>query len=180
MAHDRKLLEALDRFQPRPWRGVVYRHMFASYRPERENRLGARWNPPDVPAIYASLARETALAEAEHQMDVQPRRPLVRRTIYRINVGLASVLDLSSIQSLRAVGLDAKALADLDHAFCQRVGGAVEWLEHDGLLVPSARGAGANLVIYPNQRRSDHEFSVLDAEVVFDPAADGGDDLAGP
>jgi RES domain-containing protein len=113
-------------------------------------------------------------------MDVQPRRPLVRRTIYRLNVGLASVLDLSNIQSLRAVGLDAKALADLDHAFCQRVGGAVEGLEYDGLLVPSARGAGANLVIYPNQRRNDHEFSVLDAEVIFDSAAGEGGDLAGP
>jgi RES domain-containing protein len=172
VGHDRKLLEALGRFQPRPWRGIVYRHMFANYSPKRENRLGARWNPPDVPAIYGSLARETAIAEAEYQISVQPLRPPVRRTIYRILVSLASVLDLSSDESLHAVGLDAKALADLDHDSCQRVGGAVEWLEHDGLLVPSARDAGGNLVIYPNQRHSDYEFNVLDTEVIFDPTKD--------
>jgi RES domain-containing protein len=46
--------------------------MFGDYPPDAENILGARWNPPGVAAIYTSLTREGALAEAEHQIAIQP------------------------------------------------------------------------------------------------------------
>jgi RES domain-containing protein len=144
--------------------------MFADYLPERENTLGARWNPPEVPAIYTSLARETVIAEAEYQISMEPRRPLVRRTIYRIEVSLQSVLDLSAAETLADLGLDQAELAAIDHTACQRIGGAVEWLEHDGLLVPSARAAdGVNLAIYPNRQGPEYKFRVLDSEVIYDP-----------
>ena len=144
--------------------------MFADYLPERENTLGARWNPPEVPAIYTSLARETVIAEAEYQINMEPRRPLVRRTIYRIQVSLQSVLDLSDAETLAGLGLNQAELAAIDHTACQRIGGAVEWLEHDGLLVPSARAAdGINLAIYPNRQGPNYEFRVLDSEVIYDP-----------
>lgn len=171
MGHDPKLLRALRKFDPRPWRGVVWRHMFASYPPERENTLGARWNPPGVAAIYASLERETALAEAEYQIGMEPRRPPVRRTIYRIRVSLQSVLDLSTPERLASLGLQLADLSGIDHAACRRIGGAVESLEHDGLLVPSARAGGTNLVIYPNRQGPDYEFRVLGREAIFDPEA---------
>jgi RES domain-containing protein len=144
--------------------------MFAAYPPDRENTLGARWNPPEVPAIYTSLSRHTVLAEAEHQLNLEPLRPSVRRTVYKVEVTLSSVLDLSSLTALNAVGLSAEDLATIDHARCQNIGGAVEHLEHDGLLVPSARHTGgANLVIYPNRQTSGYSFKVLDREVIFDP-----------
>ena len=168
MAHSRELLQALEQRKPRPWRGIVYRHMFADYPPERENTLGARWNPPDVPAIYTSLARETVLAEAEYQINMEPRRPLVRRTVYRIQVSLQSVLDLSAADALAGLGLNRAELVAIDHTACQRIGGAVEWLEHDGLLVPSARAAdGVNLAIYPNRQGPGYEFRTLGSEVIY-------------
>jgi RES domain-containing protein len=144
--------------------------MFASYPPERENTLGARWNPPQVPAIYTSLARETALAEADYQISMEPLRPVVRRTIYCIQVSLQSVLDLSVVGALAKLGVNEPELAAIDHAACQRIGGAIEWLGHDGLLVPSARITdGVNLAIYPNQQGPSYEFRVLDCEVIYDP-----------
>jgi RES domain-containing protein len=108
--HDRELLEALAQFVPRYWRGIVYRHMFANYPPERENTLGARWNPPEIPAIYTSLSREAVLAEAEYQIGLEPLRPSAKRTIYQIEVTLSSVLDLSSPEGLVALGLTVKIL----------------------------------------------------------------------
>lgn len=48
------------------WDGTVYRHMFASQPPTRANMGGARWNEPNLAAIYTSCERETALAEAEY------------------------------------------------------------------------------------------------------------------
>jgi RES domain-containing protein len=144
--------------------------MFADYPPERENTLGARWNPPEVPAIYTSLARETVLAEAEYQISMEPRRPPVRRTVYRIQVSLESVVDLSTAEALAGLGLKRADLEAIDHTACQRIGGAVEWLEHDGLLVPSARTAdGVNLAIYPNRQAAGYEFRTLDSEVIYNP-----------
>lgn len=166
MVHDSKLVESLEALSPTPWEGEVFRHMFRDYLPERENVLGARWNPPDVPAIYTSLGRDVALAEAEYHINAQPLRPSAERRIYRIAVHLSRVLDLRDKTVLQALGVDPESFAG-DHAHdCQRVGGAVEWLGHDGCLVPSARAEGANLVIFPNQQTAAYMFKVLDVALV--------------
>lgn len=111
-----------------------------------------------------SLERETVLAEAEHLIASQPLRPVVRRTLYTIDVDLGSVLDLSRVESLAQVGLRPDSLADTDWSRTQLVGGAVEWLGHNGLLVPSARADGTNLVIFPNQH--DKELEVVQSEEI--------------
>jgi len=145
---------------------MVFRHMFAGFPPERENTSGARWNPPETPAIYASLERTTAMAEADYYIGIQPRRPRAQRLMYRISVNLSSVLDLSDWGLLRSLGVDEVIFATADYSASQNVGGAVEWLGHDGLLIPSARAKGTNLVIFPNQRKADHLFEALDSEEI--------------
>jgi hypothetical protein len=48
------------------------------------------------------------------------------------------------------------------------IGGAVSWLGHDGLLVPSARrDSGTNLVIFRQDLSSD-EFHLIDEETIAD------------
>jgi RES domain-containing protein len=170
MNGDEDVLRALAEISPSPWNGIVYRHMFADYRPDRENTLGARWNPAGIPAIYTSLSREGVLAEVEYQLSMEPLRPSVRRTLYKVEVALSSVLDLSSWTTLERFGLSSEGFTGTDHAPCQKIGGAVEDLEHDGLLVPSARlTGGTNLVIYPNRQRPRYRFRVIDSEIIFDP-----------
>ncbi len=137
--------------------------MFADYPPERENTRGARWNPPQVPAIYLALSRDVALAEAEFQMRSQPVRPKARRTIYRIKVRLSNVLEIADSR-LRELGVDDITAAD--HRACQRISGAVERMGSDGLIVSSARAKGSNLVIFPNRASDDYLFEVLDADVI--------------
>jgi RES domain-containing protein len=161
---DRETVAALERITPSTWEGVVYRHMFADFPPERENLRGARWNPPETPAIYASLGREVAIAEANYYIALQPVRPRARRVVYTIEVRLNSVLDLSDPATLAKIGLPKDSLAAIDHSKCQQIGGAVEWLEHDGLLVASARTTGVNLVIFPNRKKPDFRFEVIDSE----------------
>ncbi len=172
---DRELLQAIAGLPSSGWSGLVYRHMFADYRPDRENTLGARWNPPNVAAIYASLSRDTVIAEAEYQIGLEPLRPRVRRTVYEIAVTLSKVLDLSSRDVLHRLGLSADDLASIDHAACRRIGGAVEHLGHDGVLVPSAHATGGiNLVIYPARQTAEYRFEVLAHQIIFDPGRDGG------
>ena len=174
MIYDPDLLDRLSALPADPWRGEVFRHMFADYKPDRENRAGARWNPPETPAIYTSLTREVGLAEAEFHISQQPVRPSAKRTIYRIHVTLASVVDLSDRSRLATFGISDDELVSLDHRACQRVGGAIEWLDNDGLLVPSARAAGVNLIIFPNRQKGDYEFRVIDCDVIDEHNAPAG------
>lgn len=138
--------------------------MFADYPPERENTQGARWNPPQVPAIYLALSRDVVLAEAEYQMQSQPVRPKARRTIYRVRVRLSSVLEISQ-SLLSQLGMRG-GLGLEDYKTCQRIGGAVERIGNDGLVIPSARAKGKNLVVYPNRASGEYLFEVLDADVI--------------
>ena len=118
--------------------------------------------------IYTSVTREVALAEADFQISLQPVRPRARRTIYTIDVVLASVIDLSDRNLLVVLGIAPQDLTSLDHRACQQVGGAIAWLGNDGVLVSSARADGVNLVIFPNQQKSDYEFRAKAAEIVVD------------
>jgi RES domain-containing protein len=162
-----KTLETLATLAGKPWEGEVYRHMFADIPPDRENTLGARWNPPELPAIYTSLARDVVIAESDYQIAMQPRRPKTRRTVYRIAVRLRSVLDISDPKIMSALGLNAGILADMDMRRCQEIGSSVERLEHDGLIVPSARTKGINLVIYPNRTAEDmYRFDITDVDII--------------
>ena len=145
--------------------------MFADYPPFAINTRGARWNPPQVGAIYTSVERETATAEAEHRIALEPVRPRAKRTLYELKVELESVIDLTPEELLAAVGIGHAELEALDFSTCQIVGGAVAWLEHDGLLVPSARIDGTNLVIFPIAHDPEQEWAIVNSEVLEDPTA---------
>jgi RES domain-containing protein len=161
-----ELLDRLQAIAPSSWVGQAFRHMFGVYPPDAENTRGARWNPPGVAAIYTSLAREGALAEAEHQIAVQPVPPRARRTIYTLELTLTSVLDLTDVELLQDLGVGAPELTADDMTACRRLGGAAHWLEHDGLLLPSARSSNTNLVIFPANRPRVAHLKILKAEVV--------------
>ncbi len=84
--------------------------------------------------------------------------------IYRIRVSLERVIDLTSRPVLADLGVRDAELTDIGHAPCHAVGGAAHWLECDGLLVPSARADGTNLVIFADRADVDASFDVLDRE----------------
>jgi RES domain-containing protein len=167
--YDPALLDALEELPTAPWSGPVWRHMFNDYPPDRVNTSGARWNPPGVGAVYTAMARETALAEGQHAIDVQPTRLYARRVLYEIEVAVSDVVDLSDSSSLREVGLTLADVAADDHTACQRVGGAAAWLGRGGLIVPSARDVGMNLVILVGGGLGlDDDVVVLREEVIDD------------
>lgn len=166
MIYPPDMLDILQSAAVSAWSGTVYRHMFGPNEPAHANTHGARWNDSGLAAIYASCERETALAEAEYYISLQPLRPKAKRTLYTIRVSLKNVIDLSAPDVLPALGITDAVLAGPDHGPCRTIGGAVNWLGHDGLLVPSARRrGGTNLVIY-QQDPSATEFDVINSEVI--------------
>jgi len=160
------MLDALQTAVLPAWNGTVYRHMFGSNPPARSNTSGARWNDPPVAAIYTSCERETALAEAEYYISLQPLRPRAKRTLYTIVVSLGSVIDLTAPSALTLLGITTDVLRNDDQSRCRLIGSAVNWLGHDGLLVPSARrDSGTNLVIF-REDFSGHQFDIIGKETI--------------
>jgi RES domain-containing protein len=122
--------------------GKVFRVVLNDYPPDRENTFGARWNPPDLAAIYCCLDSAVCIAGVEYGLARQSRpvKADLRRTLYRIEVAVAAVMDLSAIlPKLEAIGIGC-----------------------DGLIVPSARKTGNNLVVYPCRTGDSYRFDVID------------------
>jgi len=166
MIYAPEMLDTLQAAVVSAWEGTVYRHMFGAHPPVRTNTTGARWNGPTLEAIYASCERETSLAEAEYYISLQPLRPKAKRTLYTIRVSLGSVVDLRSPGILDSLGITPAVLCADDHSPCRLIGSAVNWLGHDGLLVPSARfDSGTNLVIF-QQDLATADFDVIAEEVI--------------
>jgi RES domain-containing protein len=150
----------------RPWSGEVWRHMFADNPPEKRNVRGARWNPPEVEALYVSLDAQTALAEAEHLIESQPLRPMARRTLYRLQIALPAVVDLTGAGVLSTLGVDEADIWSDDYSACQAVGAAAIFLHLDGMIVPSARSPGHNIVVLFGGTRVAPTVEVLDSSTV--------------
>jgi RES domain-containing protein len=125
MVYDREIVARLEEMTPVIWQGVAFRHMFGSFPPERQNTGGARWNPPLTAAIHTSLERETALAEAEYYINLQPLRPRVARRVYRITISLHSVIDLSDWDKLAAFEIGKDEFSQTNR---QRTSGSKRWI----------------------------------------------------
>lgn len=167
MLFDQDLLDALEALDPQSWEGNAWRFVLGDTDPFQPNTRGARWNPPDTAALYTSLTRATVLAELDHVRELQT--PALRRELFvlhKIRTHLTKMLDLTDRTLLETLGVGNAELASDDHAFCRRVGGAAAWLGYDGILVPSARSDGANLVVFVNMQQPDLPLDLINSERV--------------
>ena len=145
--------DILEQVAPEKFVGDVYRVMIDGYPPERENTVGARWNPKGTAAIYTSGAADLALAEVRYNLARQPRpvRADLQLVVYKIHVEIDEIIDLAKVEpALEKLGLTRSRLLADDWADSQTLGNTVVWLGRGGLQVPSARGTSTNLVIFPN------------------------------
>jgi RES domain-containing protein len=150
-----ELLDALESKVRLDWSGRVWRQVFDGTPPLRPNVRGSRWNPPDVEALYCSLEPETTAAEIAYLISLQPVPIRRSRVTFALDVALAKLVDLSdSLGSSNDGPLDMNLMND-DSGVSQDVGAAVAWFGYGGLLVPSMRCEGTNLVIFVNNLEPD-------------------------
>lgn len=162
--HDPALLDAIERLGSEALDGLtLWRHMFNDHPPELSNNRGARWNPAGLAAIYTSEDRDTAIAEGQHAIDVQPLRPRARRFVYEIRASAQKVLRIER-DDFALLGLDPSDLTSTDFTACQRVGAHAAFLGYDALIVPSARADGRNVVIFVNELAADALFERVGRE----------------
>jgi RES domain-containing protein len=161
---DPVLLDRLAQLEHHSWSGTVWRHTLADYPADSPNTRGARWNPKGVEALYTSLDRATAIAEGDYLIQSQPVLVQAKRTIHRLEVGLKCVADLTAPGLLASMGVDVQALEGDEFGRCQAIGGAAAFLKLDGIVVPSARSPGHNLVILFENSDESPEVQVVDSE----------------
>lgn len=164
MAHtyDPRFLDLLERYAIPIWSGDVWRQVLGDSDPLRPNQRGGRWNPAGVEALYCSLQRETAVAEIDHLVSLQPVPVLKARATVKIAARLTRVVDLRERAWLEELGMDGLDIVGEQYESPQLVGRAVAWLGCAGLLVPSARHPGANLVVFTNQMDPDDTMDIIE------------------
>ena len=167
-----------------PWRGAAYRVTTLDYPSPKSILLGqgsliygGRWNAAgSFRAVYGSTVEVVAVAEsranAEYAGILFPlRAPCL---LVSLELDLAKVIDLTSAETVTALGLDLeafrsedwrKAQIDGQESLAQCFGRAVFESGANGLLAPSARVPnGINVVYLPQNQTSADEATVFQPE----------------
>jgi RES domain-containing protein len=149
--HDAELLQRLESMPTVEFSGTVFRATLQGHEALMPSQRGGRWAPPgQISALYTSLARDGAIAEVAYHWSQQT--PLPRKAVMDLHE-----IEVSTRKSLRLIEVDLPALGVVQGSYratnypvTQAIGAAVEFLECDGLLVPSARWDCENLVLFIN------------------------------
>ena len=148
--HDRAILDALDAIDPKRFDGEVWRITRRGREALRGSIANGRWSPPgEFEVLYTSLERNGALAEIGFRLSLEPVWPSkIQHEIHRISARAERTLQFADLAALQLLGVDIRRYETFDYAATQSIAAAAHFLEFDGLIVPNARFACANLVIF--------------------------------
>ena len=150
LERDPDLLEFLEACSQRRFDGFVNRVVWADRSPiQGSSRARGRWNSPgcQFEVLNTSLEAEGADAEFEAFWSLFEQRPDRRALNWKIQVRLTRVVELSH-EELERLGVGPADYATRDYSRTQEISDGVNHLGCDGLIVPSARYDGKNLVVY--------------------------------
>lgn len=137
-----------------PFTGEGGRHLAPRYDPldgEGARINGGRFNPPDsFPVLYICVTRRCTVAELRrlgerHAIGVEGLLP---RYLYRYDIRLERVLDLTTDDAGGAVGIGWDALTGRDWTACQDLGVVAHSLAAQAVLAPSATGVDDVLAVF--------------------------------
>lgn len=171
LVHDRAILDILDNLEPENFTGTVWRTTWKGRDPLLGGKGGGRWSPKNnIEALYTSLDKDVSLAELYYHLS---RAPIFSSRIVVLNelhIDKVEILNLSEGKVLENLGIpDAKSNI-IDLKVSQAIGAAVNFLEYQGILVPSARGDGINLMLFTDRLDLDSSIEVINEEDINWPA----------
>lgn len=148
-ARDLKLLDAVDAAPRTPFKGDVWRVARNGRDPLNGSRVPARWNPGTFEALYTSLGPNVALSEIYFHLSRQPVFPSkFQAQLHRITAHVGELLLLNTLDELATFGVDGAAYSGLDYARTQDIADAAYFVGFHGLIAPSARASGLNLILF--------------------------------
>ena len=146
---DLALLDALDACSREAFEGSAWRIVREGRDPLQGGPSGARWDPGTFDVLYAALTWDGALTEIHFHLSRQPVFPSNTRFILsEITVRVRDVLRLPDLPMLERLGVERGRYVELIYTRTQAIGDAAQFLGFSGLIVPSARWRGLNLVLF--------------------------------
>lgn len=148
--HDRAILDALESLDPEPFDGEVWRTTRKGHDSLCGSGADGRWSSSgEFEVLYTSLARGGSLAEIGYRLSLEPMWPSrIEHQVHLIAAQTERTLRFADVASLAPLGVDASRYGSFDYGATQAIAAAAYFLEFDGLIVPSARWEGANLVLF--------------------------------
>jgi RES domain-containing protein len=140
-----------------PFTGQGWRHLSPRYDPlsgEGARVHGGRFNPPgSFPVLYLCQSRPCAIAELQRlgERQVIGVEGLLPRALYRYEIALDRVLDLTDNEVRAEVGLRLDMLTGPDWTACQKLGSTLYAVGAQAVSSPSATGIGAVLAVFVQQ-----------------------------
>jgi RES domain len=162
---DPDLLDRLHELQPETFSGKVWRLVRAGRDPLIATSPKGRWDDGSFTVLYTALSPDGARAEIHYHLSRgQPVFPSALPIhLHEIEVEVAQTYAFKSLDALVPYGVNVADYGELDYALLreeysvtQRIGEAAHFLGIDGLIVPSARWPGANLVVLSDRARLRH------------------------
>ena len=136
--------------------GEAFRHMAARWEGplsgEGARIHGGRFNPPDsFPVLYLCTTRLCAAAELRHRGErlVIGVEGLLPRVLYRYEIALDRVLDLTSGETLEHFGVTTAQIIGTDVAIPRLIGEAAHATGSQAIRAPSATGVDEVLAVFP-------------------------------
>ena len=166
--HDRELLDALEQRPAEAFSGETWRVTVKGRDALRGSTAGGRWSPPgEFDVLYTSLARAGALAEIGYRLSLEPVWPSrMEHELHRIGTRTGNTLRFADVNSLSALGVDIRRYASFEYSATQAIAAAAFFLDFDGMIVPSARCADLNMVIFMEKVDAGEQLKVAASEPV--------------
>lgn len=148
-ARDLQLLDVLDALPRVALDETVWRVVQNGKDPLLCRSSQGRWDLGHFDVLYTALDAEGAVSEMYFHLSRQPVFPSrVTFTLNEIQVKTRSTLKFGTLDGLLALGVDPDGYSGLLYGRTQEIGDTAAFLGFDGLIAPSARWDGLNLVLF--------------------------------
>ncbi len=112
----------------------------------------SRWCNGNFDVLYTALDYDGAVAEIHALLSLQPVFPSKSSWFaHRLKVLATQTLKLADLPTLAKLGVNAARYKERDYARTQEISDAAYFLGFDGLIAPSARWDGLNLVLFTDR-----------------------------
>lgn len=156
-ARDSRLLDAIEQRSPVSLMSQAWRVVRDGRHPMQCSSVGGRWDDRTFDVLYTSSRADGAIAEMyfhlARSLPVFPSQ--IHHRLFELSVTLASCLRLDSLDMLSSLGLQAATFGQMSYAEREReyprtqeIAEAAHFVGRDGFIVPSARAACANTIVF--------------------------------
>ncbi len=154
---DSALIDAVENLSAAPFSGTLWRVVREGHDPCACGKSGGRWDDSTFDVLYTSRESDGAIAELHFHLarglPVFPSK--VRYFLYELQVELERMADLSSRALLSSLGVNMARFGQIsyhertrEYPRTQEVAEVAHFLDHQGILVPSARWECSNAVLF--------------------------------